>query len=153
MKYLITGLALMLLLCSVSACEEDDPGKVQEDPLVVTITASAPTVSADAPVSLTITIENTGDTRLEWGSGSSACRLFARVVVDDQEYAVPWDEVCTADMVTYALEPGATDTQTKTWDGSIGRDGGSVDLPAGSYEVHGAGGKLTSAPVTLEVVR
>ena len=81
------------------ACRDDATDVAQEEPLAVTITASGTTVASDAPVTLTITIENTGDTALEWGSGSSTCRLFAGVTVDGEAFAVP------AARLKYGTEP------------------------------------------------
>lgn len=152
MTRLATGCAVLLLLGLLAACN-DEAAPPADDPLVVTLVAGGATVSADAPVELTITITNNGDEILEWGSGSSSCRLFARVTVDGADHPVPAFEICTADMVTYTLDPGASDTQTKTWDGTIGRDGEPEPLPVGTYEIHGLGGETTSEHVTIEVVR
>ena len=146
------ALICLLLLASGCDCEGIAPQDGNGDsPIVVTAQLSASTVSVSAPITVTIRLENVGDTQIVWGAGSSGCRLWVRVLVDEIEYPAD-DLACITDYIEYSLEPGGVDTTTLEWNGRILRDGEMQVLAAGSYDLIGLGGDYRSEPVTVNVI-
>ncbi|NIN98771.1 MAG: hypothetical protein GTN93_21200 [Anaerolineae bacterium] len=141
----LVGAVLLILGCSLFEDEEN---------LEVRISASASVASPSDPVTLTVTAENRGGSRVLWGKGSSTCQLTTVVRVEGREYPAPdITKVCTADLVEAGLDPGETRTEVFHWRGHATLpDTFGVLLP-GKYEVRGAAGnKARSAPVVIEVM-
>ncbi len=146
--------ALLCVLLLASGCDSEgiapDDGN-GDSPILVTAQLSASTVSVSAPIIVTIRLENVGDKEIVWGAGSSGCRLWVRVLVDEIEYPAD-DLACTTDYIEYSLQPGGVDTTNLEWNGRILRDGEMQVLAAGSYDLIGLGGDYRSEPVTVEVI-
>ncbi len=99
-----------------------------------------PVVSPDEPGEFRADIENTGDTRVVWGTGSSSCQLDLFVIASGRHHRID-SRVCTADLVEQGLGPGEHRTELFEWDGRI-PDGGNawVVLPEGTYAVYASAG-------------
>ena len=146
--------ALICVLLLASGCDSEGiaPGDGTGDsPILVTAQLSASTVSVSAPITVTIRLENVGDQQIVWGAGSSGCRLWVRVLVDEIEYPAA-DLACITDYIEYSLEPGGVDTTELEWNGRFLRDGEMQVLAAGSYDLIGLGGDYRSERVTVEVI-
>ena len=133
--------ALICVLLLASGCDSEGiaPGDGTGDsPILVTAQLSASTVSVSAPITVTIRLENVGDQQIVWGAGSSGCRLWVRVLVDEIEYPAD-DLACVTDYIEYSLQPGGVDTTNLEWNGRILRDGEMQVLAVGSYDLIGLG--------------
>ncbi|MEX0692721.1 MAG: hypothetical protein WEC54_03760 [Gemmatimonadales bacterium] len=145
----MTRLLALLAVCAAPACG----ATLGPDTLSVTLSISSPTFPADGPFGITVTAVNQSSRRVQWGEGSSGCQLDAVIRVDGRDYSVLATRVCTADFGPHALEPGASRTETWTWEGEyLVGDDGLAPVPPGTYEFRGrAGHSATSTPVLVTV--
>jgi hypothetical protein len=132
-----------------AACDDD------ESDLHITISASQSVASETDPTTLTVSAENRGPVRIDWGMGSSSCQLEAVVRVDGIDLLViDVGRGCTDDLVPQGLEPGDSRSESWVWRGDAVRDGSMIALPAGTYEVRGLAGDLANSdPISIEVRR
>jgi len=123
-----------------------------DNALDLTASASSAVLTLGEEVRITVTAVNRGSTRVSWGWGSSTCQLHFVVRLGARDYPAATNRICTADWVEAALNPGESRTEHVDWTGWVVRDSAEL-LPAGTYDIRGAAGKLwKSPPVALEVV-
>jgi hypothetical protein len=154
MKPVLSRCCLVLctafLLCGCSLFHDEDCRDLAG--LRVTISASGHRTSRLDPVIITVTAENTGDSRVVWGYGSSTCQLGAVVRIDGADYRTGEIRGCTQDVVELWLDPGQTRTESWGWYGGIWTDQGGEVLPAGRYRLYGtAGSWVSSNGIVIEV--
>jgi hypothetical protein len=112
--------------------------------LAVVARAERGVVTPDEPAVIEVTAVNMGDSRVQWGNGSSTCQLGLAVLVDGEEVQAFSRRACTSDYRPHALGPGETRRETFEWDGRIFRSstGPAEPLAPGVYEVYGVAGDL-----------
>lgn len=107
------------------------------------------------PALIEVTAQNTGDSRIQWGNGSSSCQLSLVVRVDGEDWRAIDRRGCTLDYAPQALGAGESRTETIPWGGEVlrkGSQGPVMRLEPGVYEVRGAAGDVaSSAPVAVRV--
>ena len=154
LKILSAAMLALCLTCIAGGCsllegQGDDCGL-----LFVAITAGGNSVSYTELVSLTVTAENTGRSRIVWGLGSSSCQLGAVVRVGALDRIAPGVRVCTEDLSEQGLDAGESRTETWSWDGQVLGENGLELLPPGQYEVYGVAGDCRSEDgVKIQVVQ
>jgi hypothetical protein len=139
------------ILCGCSLSDSDD--EACQD-LVVTIEASQQVVSPSEYVTLTVTAQNRGPSRVVWGYGSSSCQLGAAVRIAGIDLPTHGVRACADDIAEHGLGPGESRQETWAWNGAVSGKQGPGYLAPGNYEVRGAAGAFLSRnPVNIEVVR
>lgn len=150
-------LGALILLSAIAGCALFDPGALRVTAAIEepdSTTQSTSLSDSDTLVWITVTVENVGRTRTEWGRGSSTCQLALVVRVDGEDVPAAWppSRVCTADLGTHSLGPGQSRSETIGWDGGIQRGPGDVQRLEGTYEVRGAAGREALSPPVLVTV-
>ena len=154
LRILSAAMLALCLTCIAGGCsllegQGDDCGL-----LFVAITAAGDSVSYTELVSLTVTAENRGRSRIVWGFGSSSCQLGAVVRVGALDRIAPGVRVCTEDLSEQGLDAGASRTETWFWDGRVLGENGLELLPPGQYEVYAVAGDCRSeAGVRIQMVQ
>lgn len=118
----------------------------------VDVSAETSVAAPGDPVQVQVTVRNLGETRVQWGGGSSSCQLALVVRVDGEDRQTPDKRWCTADVATYTLAPGETRTETLSWEGEarVGQTSRIEQLPPGVYEVRGFALRAgTSEPILV----
>lgn len=106
--------------------------------LVISTEVLESTASVNDPARVRVTAANVGLTRVTWGPGSSSCQLWLQVRTGNGGAFAPVDgRVCTADLVTPALEPGESRTETLSWSGRAQVGDSIVVLEPGVYQLRG----------------
>lgn len=141
-RRLLPALVLLGACLLVAGCGSgsDDGGTSIEVDLV----AASDTVSAADGLWLVASVENAGDERVEFGPGSSSCRValhFARVPGGEPAGVV---RACTADWVEWFLDPGDSIDEPAVLDLS--------NVRPGTYRVHGSlGDRAESEPIVVVI--
>lgn len=144
-------LCAAVLLCGCSLFHDEDCKDLAG--LRVTISASGHRTSRLDPVLITVTAENTGDSRVVWGYGSSTCQLGAVVRIGGTDYHSHEIRGCSRDVVELWLDPGQSRTENWGWRGGILTHKGGEVLPPGRYRLYGAAGSwLSSDGIVIEVL-
>ncbi len=118
--------------------------------LEIALSVSDTVTSPDAPVVVTATAMNAGDSVI-WGQGSSSCQLRAVVLLDSDERRIDY-RACTDDLAPQGLGPDESRTEEWMWGGEVFGDGSVDTLPPGEYEIQAVAGELKrSPPVTVQV--
>jgi len=128
-------LVIVGLVWALAACET--PSEPSAGTLHVTAVSDAAVATPSQPALVQVTATNTGSGAVSWGPGSSICRLALMVRNEGAWHVVPRGP-CTADVVTYVLQPGESRTETIAFDGQYNTAAGTVTLRAGSFELRGA---------------
>lgn len=144
-----TGIVLGMgvLLCRCSTLNDDSSGLVVFD---VSVSADRYWTSSVDPCTLTVTVENSGNIRGLWGTGSSSCQLGAQVRLGHSDFPMVIDRVCSDDLAEQGLDAGAWRTERWIWDGRIFIGTSMKRLPAGIYRVFGAAG-MWKSPESVEI--
>ena len=76
------------------------------------------------------------------------------MLYDGEELSVFGGRFCTADVVTWSLEPGEIWTESMPWSAEYFDSYSHVPwkLPAGEYELTPIAGNVRGAPITVEIV-
>ena len=142
---------LLLAAFLIAACAPDEePTNAPRPALDVTITASATTVSRDAPIRIEVTASNRGDALVRWGAGSSSCQLGLRIESETSGQDVSLAVPCTMDMVDHELAPGASRSESWTWNATAGL-GSEEPVPPGRYRLVGFAGESESDALMVRV--
>jgi hypothetical protein len=144
----------VLLVLGVLGCA-DHGGMVAKEGAAafqVTAEASAVELKRGDTIALTIRIVNVGPSPEVWGHGSSSCRFIAGVILDGKFLPLGPPRICTMDNREYRLDPGEAYQSTLVLDGTVQRNGGFEELPAGPVEIFGGNGAWMSAPVRIRIV-
>ena len=133
----IRPLAVGVLAMGVTACSASTG--LSDNVVVVEIVVSAPTVSAEAKVTITVTVVNSGTDPIE--INLSTCPEVFEVLRTDGQQVGPPTAVCPLVALphTQALQPGESFEFHHTWDGA-GNTGGinqREPLPLGAYLLRG----------------
>ena len=158
-KHLFSVLALCLAL-SVGACDEEsvspepepEPIETPEDSVFVSISAEPTTLTLGESITITVSVENQSDSRVNWGSGSSTCRLHSVVVIGEEALYMDDHRYCSMDVMPYFLGPGEARTEQWNWRGSIWARKNIRELPPGEYDVLGQAGSRFSPAINIEIV-
>jgi len=128
---LLTALAVLVAACS----SQDGSGPVPEPQGVeVTLTSSSDVASQSSPLTVTVTVTNHGTEKTSYGQGSSSCRTTLVVRVNDSDQGASEPRMCTADIMTYELNPGESYSEDWEWGGAYYTDR-LVPLEPGGYEL------------------
>ncbi len=124
-----------------------------EESYIITISSSSISASNREPILITVTIENTLENTISWGSGSSSCQLSALVRINKNDFQLPINRYCVTDMVNWELNPGQTRSESWNWVGEYD-DGSLIDtLGIGNYSIYGtAGDWISKFPVEVEII-
>jgi hypothetical protein len=121
------------------------------DEIVVTVAVEPASLAPGDTVTITVLAENAGQKTIEFGRGSSSCRLSAVVRIDDMDYAVYAPRACLKDLVPWTLAPGESRTESWPWAGALAAVDTMYLLPPGTYELLGAAGPFLSAGTAIEI--
>ncbi|NIM52847.1 MAG: hypothetical protein GTN62_15345 [Gemmatimonadales bacterium] len=136
-----------LLVIAASGCSDPFGGAGLE----VTLWFSHTEVGPHAPVIVTVTATNLGDS-VVWGQGSSSCQLGAIVQVGSEEHRIDL-RICTADLAPQGLGPNESRTEEWIWTGEVLVGNSVVTLTAGEYQVQALAGEVKrSDPRTIRVL-
>jgi hypothetical protein len=136
------GLAILGLCAQAGAA----PGEI-----VVFVTVEPETFALGETVIITVKAQNIGGSPIEYGRGSSSCRLGAVVRVNDADLPVPDPRACLRDLGPWILAPGERRRERLLWTGAVAATDTTYQLPPGTYELRGAAGFFLSEPVEVEI--
>jgi hypothetical protein len=149
LRRLVTPLSMVFTggaVLATSGCSELFGGGGLE----LAISVSDSTISPDAPVVVTVTAMNLGDSVI-WGQGSSSCQLHAVVWVGSAERRIDY-RACTDDLAPQGLGPDESRTEKWMWGGEALGDQSFDTLPPGDYQIQAvAGDAKRSRPLTVQV--
>lgn len=138
------GLAILGLgLCTQAGAA---PGEI-----VVFVTVEPETFTLGETVIITVKAQNRGGSPIEYGRGSSSCRLGAVVRVNDTDVPVSVHRGCLRDLRPWILAPGERRQERLLWTVAVAAPDTTYELHPGTYELRGAAGPFLSAPVEIEV--
>ena len=130
----IRPFAVGVLAMSVTACSASTG---LSDNVVVEIAVSAPTVSAEAKVTIRVTATNRGTEPVQINAGT--CPEAFEVLAINGRQVGPPSLICQLDLRLQSLEPGESFEFNHNWDGA-GNAGGinhREALPLGDYLLRG----------------
>ncbi len=122
------------------------PSPLPKEGLRISLDVSDTRLRPDAPITLTITANNTGDEVIAWGEGSSSCQLSAVVLIDTDQFPIDL-RVCTMDLVPQELAAGETRTESWAWHGEFLVQGALDTLPHGEYRIQATAGNAARSNV------
>ena len=125
--------------------------EVQEESLIVNITADPKVFSPGETVTVTVAVENPTDSVVDFGIGSSSCRFGVVIRIGEEEGGIQSSRLCTPDMSVWSLGPGEKGEESWVWNGNAVVGGTAQSLSPGQYELIGVAGKFQGSPFTIEV--
>jgi len=134
---------LGLCLCALAGAAPNE--------VAVFVTIRPDTIAYGEGITITIDAQNSGDSPIEYGRGSSSCRLGAVVRVNDTDVPVSVHRACLKDLRPWILAPGERRQERLFWTGVVAAPDTTYPLRPGTYELRGAAGPFLSAPVEIEV--
>mgnify|MGYP001152457493 CR=1 FL=1 len=119
--------------------------------IAVFVTVQPETLAYGDKVTITVEARNSGDSPIEYGRGSSSCRLDAVVRVNDIDVPASVHRACLKDLGPWILAPGERRRERLFWTGAVAAPDTTYRLQPNTYELRGAAGPFLSEPVEVEV--